>query len=218
MTGALTFALDLTGESASILSPTPELPTQPEPKPKSSSSFVSFLTPKKNKTTRVPQSSEPSTPSKGRVDSEAVASPFGRHYQHTESIIVEPFLAPVPTSSSWTPAKSANWNAGEEDVFTSGWRAQAREPQPHIGDNVARKIAISDLRASFSCSSCITRSWAFVLSKEYHCSLTEEEWASSLIEMSQMCVQRGSFQRILPEIEQPQALNSIFLQLGDGYH
>lgn len=136
MTDALTFSLDLTDEPALIISPTPELPTQPKPKPKASSSFVSFLTPKKNKTTKAPLPSEPSTPSKGGGDNKAMASPFGRHYQHTGSIVVEPFLAPVPTSSPWTPAKSANWNADEEDVFTSsGWGDQAEKPWVrHDGD------------------------------------------------------------------------------------
>ncbi|KAF9464685.1 Retinoic acid induced 16-like protein-domain-containing protein [Collybia nuda] len=132
MTDALTFALDLTDEAMPIVGLTAEHPPQPKPKPKASaSSFVSFLTPKKNRAAKAPPPSEPSTPSRD-MRSKSVASPFGQHYQHTGSIVVEPFLAPVPTSSLWAPARSvADWNADEEDVFTSsGWGDRIGDPQP----------------------------------------------------------------------------------------
>ncbi|KAF5380831.1 hypothetical protein D9615_003944 [Tricholomella constricta] len=122
MTDALNVSLDIIDEPGPEMSP-PETPAPPKPKPKSSTtaSFVSFLTPKKHKTAP-PLPSEPTTPSKKSTNTKTMASPFGRHYQDTGSIVVEPFVALVPPSSPWTPAKSAKWSAGEEDVFTSsGW-------------------------------------------------------------------------------------------------
>ncbi|KAI0709134.1 Retinoic acid induced 16-like protein-domain-containing protein [Earliella scabrosa] len=128
LTDALTLALDFEtpksaifgGALSSMLSSPVEAPQQrpkPKPKPSASSSFVSFLTPKKNKPAK-PTPSEPTTPSRG--GSRAVdASPFGPHYQKTGAITVEPFLAPAPSSGPWTPAKSRKWNADEEDVFGS---------------------------------------------------------------------------------------------------
>ncbi|EGN92451.1 hypothetical protein SERLA73DRAFT_117334 [Serpula lacrymans var. lacrymans S7.3] len=95
-----------------------------KPKAKASSSFVSFLTPKKNKTAPLkssdaPANADPATPP--RPGSKTVAaSPFGSHYQSTRDIVVEPFLAPVPPSGPWTPARTKKWNADEEDVFTAG--------------------------------------------------------------------------------------------------
>ncbi|KAG5642187.1 hypothetical protein DXG03_003425 [Asterophora parasitica] len=119
MTDALNVSLNVFDENSPVIPPSE--PPAPKPKPKSSSSFVSFLTPRKNKTAPPPPS-EPSTPSKKSIHPKAVASPFGRHYQDTGSIVVEPFVAPVPPSSLWTPAKSAKWTTGEDDVFTSsGW-------------------------------------------------------------------------------------------------
>ena len=131
LTDALTLALDFDAPSAgpksagfagalSLLSSSPvEAPQRPKPKPKPSASatFVSFLTPKKSKPTRSAQP-EPTTPSRG--GSRAVeASPFGPHYQKTGAIVVEPFLAPAPSSGPWTPAKSRKWIADEEGVFGS---------------------------------------------------------------------------------------------------
>lgn len=126
MADALTFSLDLMDEPNPI-SPVSEV-LQPKPKPKASTSnsFVSFLTPKKNKTAKPTMPSEPTTPSKKPQNTNTVSSPFGRHYQDTGSIVVEPFVAPVPLSSTWTPAKSTKWSAGEEDVFTSSsWSEEA---------------------------------------------------------------------------------------------
>ncbi|KAI0721715.1 Retinoic acid induced 16-like protein-domain-containing protein [Cerioporus squamosus] len=127
LTDALTLALDFetgttpksAGGAWSMLSSPVEAPQRPKPKPKqsASSTLVSFLTPKKNKPAK-PTPSEPTTPSRGgsrTVD----ASPFGPHYQKTGAIVVEPFLAPAPSSGPWTPAKSRKWNANEEDVFGS---------------------------------------------------------------------------------------------------
>ncbi|KAI0748064.1 Retinoic acid induced 16-like protein-domain-containing protein [Daedaleopsis nitida] len=136
LTDALTLALDfetpksaMFGGALSILSSPVEAPQQrPKAKPKSStsSSFVSFLTPKKNKPAK-PAPSEPTTPSRGA--SRAVdASPFGPHYQKTGAITVEPYLAPAPSSGPWTPAKLRKWVADEEDVFgSSGQWGENRE-------------------------------------------------------------------------------------------
>ena len=133
LTDALTIALDLTEEPSTA--PTFDSPKPPKSKPKASasSSFVSFLTPKKNKAIKATTSSGPSTSSQGTKDPNIVASPFGKHYQDTGSIVIEPFLAPVPIATSWTPMKREKWTADEEDVFTSsGW---SEEPQSEFADN-----------------------------------------------------------------------------------
>ena len=103
-----------------MLSSPVEAPQRRKPKPKqsASSTLVSFLTPKKSKPAK-PAPPEPTTPSRGGSRSAVDASPFGPHYQKTGAIVVEPFLAPAPSSGPWTPAKSRKWNADEEDVFGS---------------------------------------------------------------------------------------------------
>ncbi|KAL6308968.1 Retinoic acid induced 16-like protein-domain-containing protein [Sparassis latifolia] len=135
LTDALTLALEFDGSgttrssSATTVASAPAEPSTPRHKPKAksaSSSFVSFLTPKKNKASKVPQA-EPATPSRGHraVD----ASPFGPHYQKTGAIVVEPFVAPAPSSGPWTPAKPRKWNADEEDVFSASaqWSERREE-------------------------------------------------------------------------------------------
>lgn len=122
LTDALTLSLELTDEPSPVTPLVVEPPQRPKPKPKpsASSSFVSFLTPKKIKVKPVAPS-EPTTPARRDESKKVSASPFGPHYQHTGSIVVEPFVPPLPSSGPWTPAKSAKWNADEEDVFTAGW-------------------------------------------------------------------------------------------------
>ncbi|OAX44636.1 hypothetical protein K503DRAFT_846344 [Rhizopogon vinicolor AM-OR11-026] len=128
LTDALTLSLEPVQEAAlSSLSSsgtvdvvlTPETPPQrPKPKPKTSS-LVSFLTPRKNKSTPPKAPYEPTTPP--RTGSKNVAaSPFVPHYQRTRDIVVEPFAAPVPVSGPWTSAQSSKWTADEDDVFTAG--------------------------------------------------------------------------------------------------
>ncbi|OBZ75391.1 hypothetical protein A0H81_04375 [Grifola frondosa] len=107
-----------------------------KPKPKTtSSSIVSFLTPKKNKTSKPPPL-EPITPSRGGLKN-VEASPFGPHYQKTGAIVVEPFMAPAPSAGPWTPAKPRKWNADEEDVFTASGQwddSQQEEPEENTED------------------------------------------------------------------------------------
>ncbi|TCD69706.1 hypothetical protein EIP91_006473 [Steccherinum ochraceum] len=132
LTDALTLALELDGTvsprsttPAPTGSSAPSEPSTPKAKSKSKSSFVSFLTPKKSKPTKAP---EPATQSKThKVD----ASPFGSHYQRTNAIAVEPFLAPAPSSGPWTPAKPKKWNTVEDDVFTSStqWGGETAAPE-----------------------------------------------------------------------------------------
>ena len=66
------------------------------------------------------------------------ASPFGPHYQRTNAIEVEPFLAPAPSSGPWTPAKPKKWGAAEDDVFTSSaqWGGDTPEPDAEEEDLV----------------------------------------------------------------------------------
>jgi len=89
-------------------------------KPKTSSSLVSFLTPRKNKS-KVQAPAEPQTLSQD--GSKVVASePFAPHYQQTRDIVVEPFIVPLPSQSSslWTPTQTSTWESVEEDVFSAG--------------------------------------------------------------------------------------------------
>ncbi|THU89508.1 hypothetical protein K435DRAFT_759597 [Dendrothele bispora CBS 962.96] len=126
LTDALSLTMDITEEPSRLL-PVFDLnlnltPSKPKPKTSASSSFVSFLTPKKNKTKSASTSSPaPTTPPRGDHNKPISGSPFAPHYQKTEAISVEPFIAPIPTSSPWTPAKKQKWSADEEDVFGSGW-------------------------------------------------------------------------------------------------
>ncbi len=145
LTDALTLALDFDtgatqkstgfgGQLSAALSPPAEVPAKPKPKPTQSvQSLVSFLTPKKNKSTKPPPS-EPTTPSRG---SRALdASPFGPHYQKTGAIVVEPYLAPAPSSGPWTPAKSRKFDADEEDVFgSSGQWGEGRTPSQVVDES-----------------------------------------------------------------------------------
>ncbi|KIM49131.1 hypothetical protein M413DRAFT_15309 [Hebeloma cylindrosporum] len=118
---ALNLALELSDEPK-VIKPIPEFQS-PKPKSKSSasSSFVSFLTPKKNKPTKPIPPPEPTTPSRERIPKKVSASPFGRHYQHTGSVKVEPTIVSVSPSGPWTPSRSRKWTAAEEDVFAAGW-------------------------------------------------------------------------------------------------
>lgn len=135
LTDALTLALDLDDPNGmpQFRSPPstavpPETPPRAKPAPqKKSSSFVSFLTPKKKlsasaKNPAAMIGGDRSSPSKN-----VAASPFGPHYQRTSSISVEPFEAPSPLAGPWTPSTSRKFNADEEDVFTSGWGESERE-------------------------------------------------------------------------------------------
>ena len=129
LTDALTLVLEpavdpglLSAPSAPVSSPNPsDMSTQrTKSKPKTSSSLVSFLTPRKNKS-KAQAPAESQTPS--REGSKVVASrPFGPHYQQTRDIIVEPFVVPLPSESSslWTPSQTSSWGPDEEDVFSAG--------------------------------------------------------------------------------------------------
>ncbi|KAG6911518.1 hypothetical protein DXG01_014592 [Tephrocybe rancida] len=153
MTDALSFSLDIMDEPIPELSPSEHpAPTLSKAKPKLStaSSLVSFLTPKKNKIAPRPLASpEPTTPSKKNTRN--IASPFGRHYLDTGSIVVEPFIAPIPSSSPWMPARVTKWAAGEEDVFTSsGWNKDERpileaEDEPDKEPTKPESVTLSQL-------------------------------------------------------------------------
>ena len=128
LTDALNLALDITNDTQ-LSKPVAEVVQKPKTKPKASasSSLVSFLTPKKSKPAKSAAPPEPSTPSQKLASKSISASPFETHYQHTSSVKVESFVAPVPSSGPWTPSKSKNWPVMEEDVFGSGWMEKAEE-------------------------------------------------------------------------------------------
>jgi len=136
LTDALNLELDLAEERkpARSVDPPQQPPQRPKPKPKStSSSFVSFLTPKKSKPAKPNPPPEPVTPPR-KAATKLSASPFGSHYQHTGSVKVEPFAAPLPSKGPWTPSKSKKWTIPEDDVFGgSGW-ADKNEKSPFEDD------------------------------------------------------------------------------------
>ena len=141
LTDALNLALDIVND------PQPSKPAaevvqklKTKPKASASSSFVSFLTPKKNKPAKAAPVPEPSTPQKP-VSKSVSASPFGTHYQHTSSVKVEPSIAPVPSSGPWTPSKSKIWPVMEDDVFGSGWVDKSE--QSHQGDNTTQMNSVT---------------------------------------------------------------------------
>ncbi|THH11855.1 hypothetical protein EW145_g403 [Phellinidium pouzarii] len=98
-------------------------------KPKSKSGWVSFLSPRKNKTQTVSptQSNHPTLSSRGKT---IEASPFGSHYQRTSTIKIEPLVAPLPSSGPWVPAEKRAFNLDEEDVFGASeqWGEEKRVP------------------------------------------------------------------------------------------
>ena len=106
--------------SASSSNP-PDASTQrSKSKPKTSSSLVSFLTPRKNRS-KAQAPAETQSPSQD--DSKGVASgPFAPHYQQTRDIVVEPFVVPLPSQSAslWAPVQTSTWGSVEEDVFSAG--------------------------------------------------------------------------------------------------
>lgn len=138
LTDALTLALDFdangpsTPTSSAFPGGTPSAePETPKPKTKAknaSSSLVSFLTPKKSKPAKT---SQPETPTSRGGHKAVDASPFGPHYQQTSAIVVEPFMAPAPSTGPWTPRKPRKWNADEEDVFASSghWGDKSYGPE-----------------------------------------------------------------------------------------
>ncbi|KDQ60836.1 hypothetical protein JAAARDRAFT_563762 [Jaapia argillacea MUCL 33604] len=157
LTDALTLALEFepgVAPKATIVSPiaAPESSaSRPKPKPTKTSSFVSFLTPKKNKTAKAAPAPEPITPP--RTGNQTTASPFAPHYKKTGAITVEPFIAPIPSVGPWTPAKRRNWNVEEEDVFMSSGRWNQQSPsqdegesdEDYFGEKTATTVTLSRL-------------------------------------------------------------------------
>ncbi|KAJ7172488.1 Retinoic acid induced 16-like protein-domain-containing protein [Mycena filopes] len=149
LTDALSLVLDLSEEATPLpATPEPAQAARPKAKPSASSSFVSFLTPKKSRPAKPSQHGEPSTPPRGGQNRSVSASPFGPHYQQTGSITVEPFVAPVPASGPWTPAKSSRWTADEEDVFGSVWSDKTRTAEPESMDDSPRPEKLANVTLS----------------------------------------------------------------------
>ena len=142
LTDALNLVLDITNDTQ-LSKPVAEVVQKQKTKPKASasSSLVSFLTPKKSKPAKSVAPPEPSTPPQKLASKSVSASPFVTHYQHTSSVKVEPFVAPVPSSGPWTPSKSKNWPVMEEDVFGSGWVEKAEET--HQDDKIAQTSSVT---------------------------------------------------------------------------
>ncbi|KZP11999.1 hypothetical protein FIBSPDRAFT_961810 [Athelia psychrophila] len=124
LTDALSLAFEMAKDSpkATALVPpqTPTHTTRPKAKSNAASSFVSFLTPRKNKSipSKAAGPSEPTTPPRGGNKAIA-ASPFGPHYQQTRDITVEPFVASID-SGPWSPVKSKAWASEDDDPFSAG--------------------------------------------------------------------------------------------------
>ncbi|KAI0318939.1 Retinoic acid induced 16-like protein-domain-containing protein [Amylostereum chailletii] len=152
LTDALALAWDLDDPSSmpqlrpSTTVSIPETPPKPKATPQKSSSIMSFLTPRKSKpSTPKPASAPTATDSPSKT---VAASPFGPHYQHTSSVVVEPFDAPLPSSGPWQPARSRKFTADEEDVFTAGWGSGGGRRESRGEDEPVRKtrtITLSQL-------------------------------------------------------------------------
>jgi hypothetical protein len=132
LTDALTLALDFgedTTSGSGSRTAQGHLQHQAQPPPKSkpspSSFFANLLTPKKKAattsalTSTQSGASDSSTPNSNDGSKAIAASPFGPHYQRTSTIVVEPFVAPVPVPGTWTAVKNPKWSVDEEDVFSS---------------------------------------------------------------------------------------------------
>lgn len=151
LTDALNLPLDFDNTPPIPISPRPataQTSVEPPPPPKPKSSFVSFLTPRKSKSKPAPLPIAPSSPPKtGRKTIEA--SPFGPHYQRTNSIKVEPYAAPTPFAGPWMPAKPDKWMDEENDVFSSGWgegRNHTQYREQHDDDETSgRKVQLITL-------------------------------------------------------------------------
>ncbi|KAK2466927.1 hypothetical protein APHAL10511_001185 [Amanita phalloides] len=128
LTDALNLALDI-GEEPIIPSAPAEASVKAKTKPiiSASASLVSFLAPRKNKSVKSSNVLESNTPYK-HENKNVSASPFGDHYRSTSSVVLEPFVAPAPSSGPWMPHKPLKWNAAEEDVFnSSNWNERPNE-------------------------------------------------------------------------------------------
>ena len=147
LTDALSLGLDLKEEPMPI-KPVTEPVSKPIPRPKqsTSSSFVSFLTPKKSKSTKPVRVSEPTTPPRNTLSKSVTASPFGTHYQRTGSLKVEPFVAPIPPSGPWTPSsKRRGFTVADEDVFGSAWGHPQYRDSPQEEDEKLPPVTLSQL-------------------------------------------------------------------------
>ena len=86
----------------------------------------------------------PTTPSRERIPKKVSASPFGRQYQQTGSVKVQPTV--VSAAGPWTPSKSIKWTAAEEDAFVAGWTEKPfREAQEDIDSRELSPITLSQL-------------------------------------------------------------------------
>lgn len=153
LTDALTLALDVSSHSAlqpsASSSPAPQTPTKPKAKARTTSSFVSFLTPRRTKSAvqaTVHDSTTSPLKDTSPKDNSVSASPFGSHYRLTSAIKVESFSAPVPSTGLWNHLKTPKWNAEEEDVFGPGWseRTTTSESQGHISQTWSDKSTEGD--------------------------------------------------------------------------
>ncbi|KNZ74259.1 Protein FAM160B1 [Termitomyces sp. J132] len=128
MTDALTVSSDILEEP--IIDLSTENPPLPLPKSKIRLSTASSLV---SKITR------------------GIASPFGRHYQDTGSIMVEPLIVPIPLPNPWVSAQSTRWAGIEDDVFTcSRWNDDIPQTsnlgdEPHAGSMKPGNVTLSQL-------------------------------------------------------------------------
>ncbi|KAI0030828.1 Retinoic acid induced 16-like protein-domain-containing protein [Vararia minispora EC-137] len=153
LTDALALAWDLDDPNAiaqlrpasSVSSQLLASPPKPKPAPKKSNSLVSFLTPRKSKPSTAKVTPSQTTTSPNSPSKNVAASPFGSHYQHTGSIVVEPFDAPLPDAGPWTPARSRKFVVDDDDVFSAGWGGDQRPASRQEEQKPVRAITLSQL-------------------------------------------------------------------------
>ncbi|KAG6335361.1 hypothetical protein ID866_3724 [Astraeus odoratus] len=121
----------------------PQPATPPRPKSKSRNSLVSFLTPRKSKP-KTQGTPEPQTPLQNEGKTTVLSNPFAPHYQRTTDIILEPLIAPLPSSTLWTSTQSSSWTVDEEDVFTdSHWGGQKSSVQEEVVERPPAQVTLS---------------------------------------------------------------------------
>ncbi|KAG8726333.1 hypothetical protein FRC12_023487 [Ceratobasidium sp. 428] len=148
----LSLSLDVTSEPAHLQLPLPGTPPRPKAKA-TGSSFMSFLTPKKHKTTNtgaITPSSTPSEPTPSPGTSKVVsASPFSAHYQTTSIIDLDGVAAPEPAAGPWSSAQTRKGvQRIEDDVFTAWKDDDVPKPEASTGkeqESAARRITLSQL-------------------------------------------------------------------------
>jgi hypothetical protein len=142
---SLDLTLDLASDSAyNQLQPANLPETSQRPKNKPGSSFMSFLSTKKNKPASTSTVPEPTTPP--RSGSRVIpTTPFSAHYQSTSTTDLDGFAAAEPITGPWASGlKKSNVHI-EDDVFTA-WK----DPESSVQEESTRERRMAGNRITLS--------------------------------------------------------------------